>query len=111
MAVMSTSAVTGRWTMLAVHRDDFDVSSDHNPSANRWIELREDGTFRSGSDPYGTNTDGPTLDPTSSELYADSDVDEEGDSSWIVQASDPGLQLGGDKSAFKRRFRLQCRRE
>lgn len=75
--------LVGAWTMEKVYEYENDVTEKHNPQGNRWIELKEDGTFISDGDPYGRNTGRWSVDNKNSILYIDSDVDDD-DSEWKV---------------------------
>ncbi len=75
--------IVGTWTMEKVYEYEKDVTEKHNPSDDRWIEFKSDGTFESGGQPFGRNTCRWTADNERSILYIDSDVDDD-DSEWHV---------------------------
>lgn len=83
-----------------------DVSAQHNPANNRWIELMDDGSFVSDGDPYGRNTGKWTFDDTTRELFLDSDAGEGDDSYWIVSRTGEELVLKGARSEFTKDFSM-----
>jgi hypothetical protein len=75
--------LVGTWMMHNVFEYDKDVTEIHNPSDNRWIEFKEDGSFVSDGDPFGRNTGRWKADHETSVLYLDSDREDD-DSEWKV---------------------------
>lgn len=105
------AALVGRWGMEAILDQGADVSDEHNPAGDRYIELYADGTFESGGQPYGRNTGRWTYTPTRRELFIDSNLGPEDDSRWVVTLRGGDvMEWGGTGSAFARRFRIVSRR-
>ena len=102
--------LVGRWTMEAVYESGNDVSGVHNPSRNRWIELRADHSFASGGDPYGPNTGVWTYDADSATLEIVSDLGPDDDSVWTVSLRGPEMTWRGVGSARAERFVIVARR-
>ncbi|WP_127122315.1 hypothetical protein [Chryseotalea sanaruensis] len=75
--------IIGTWTMEKVYEYDNDVTDNHNPENNRWIEFKTDGSFVSDGAPFGRNTGSWTADNNNSILYIDSEIDDD-DSEWKV---------------------------
>ena len=94
----------GRWYIESVFQDGNDVTDQHNPSDNRWIEFEDDGGFVSDGDPYGRNTGRWMMDLENKELYLDSDAGEGDDSYWIVGFEEGKMQWRGTRSEFTERF-------
>lgn len=100
----------GRWAMIRVLDQGIDVTAEHNPERDRWIEFQADGSFVSDGNPYGRNTGKWKFDPVSKELFLDSDAGEEDDSYWIVRFNDKQMNWQGTRFEFSRRFRIEFRR-
>lgn len=74
--------LVGKWTMVSVERDGQDLSVQANPTGDRAITLRADGSFAaSGTDP---NTGRWRYDARSKRLVLDSDLGPSDDSAWVV---------------------------
>ena len=102
--------IVGRWEMNRVLDRGDDVTAIHNPSGNRYVELRADGTFESGGDPYGVNTGTWSLDPGYNELSLESDLGSADDTYWIVTLDGDAMEWAGVRSETARRFRILSRR-
>ena len=48
--------LVGRWSMDKVLQNDQNVTAEHNPENDRWIQFNSDNTFTSGGTPFGENT-------------------------------------------------------
>lgn len=107
-SVISTEQLVGKWAMGAIMQNGTDVSAQHNPNDNRWIELNPNGTFVSDGDPYGRNTGKWTFDGNTRELYLDSDVGEGDDSYWLLSetAGNGQMLLRGTRSEFTQQFSM-----
>ncbi len=106
-AQVQSDSIIGRWEMDKIVVDgDNDVSEEHNPKKNRYIVFNEDGTFKSGGDPYGENTGKWTLDAENNELYLDSDVGEDDDSYWIIKIDGDNMHWQGARFEFSKRFQI-----
>lgn len=103
---ITSDQLINKWNMGAIIQNEKDVSAQHNPNHNRWIELQADGTFISDGDPYGRNTGKWTFDQKTKELFLDSDVGEGDDSYWIMSSTNNGMILTGTRSAFTRQFSM-----
>ena len=102
--------VVGRWEMDRVLDRGEDATDVHNPAGDRYVELRADGTFESGGQPYGRNTGRWTLDPAYNELTLESDLGDADDSYWIVSLDGDRMEWAGVRSETARRFRILSRR-
>lgn len=103
---LQSDQLINKWEMGAILQNGQDVSEQHNPENNRWIELKADGTFVSDGDPYGQNTGKWTFDTHTQELYLDSDAGEGDDSYWIIKQTGDDLVLTGARSEFTRQFSM-----
>ena len=106
MPTSPTDRLANYWNMAAILRNSQDVSDQHNPENNRWIELHADGTFTSDGDPYGRNTGKWILDENTMELFLDSDTGEGDDSYWIVSFNEDEVLLKGTRSDFTQQFSM-----
>ncbi len=97
--------------MNQVFEDTTDVTMQHNPGLNRWIELNADGSFGSGGAPYGYNSGVWTFDPGDVQLYLDSDAGEEDDSYWYVDVDSTSMTWRGVGSEYAERFRIVFSRQ
>ncbi len=102
--------VVGRWQMDRVLDRGNDATDLHNPAGDRYVELRADGTFESGGQPYGRNTGRWTFDPGYNELILESDLGDADDSYWIVSMDGDEMEWAGVRSETARRFRIFSRR-
>ncbi|MGB3541829.1 hypothetical protein [Rubrivirga sp.] len=102
--------LVGRWDMTRVYERGQDVTDQHDPADDRFIELYADGTFESGGQPYGRNTGRWTYDHARRDLVLDSDLGPEDDSQWVVTLRGDEMEWGGAGSEFARRFRITSRR-
>jgi len=100
------SAIVGRWAMEQVYDSGRDVTEQHDPSDNRWIEFTDEGSFISDGDPHGRNTGRWMLDKETQELYLDSDAGEGDDSYWIVSIAEDEMRWKGARSEFTERFEI-----
>ena len=80
------------------------MSKDHNPSNNRFIEFKEDGTFESGGDPYGKNTGKFYVNNHVKTLHLDSDVGPNDDSYWSITLEKGIMKWKGTGSEFAKEF-------
>lgn len=92
--------------MGAILQNGQDVSEQHNPKKNRWIELKADGTFVSDGDPYGRNTGKWIFNANTQELFLDSDAGEGDDSYWTIKRTGDDLVLTGARSEFTQQFSM-----
>ena len=99
--------IIGTWKMETVMDLQNDVSSQHNPSNDRWITFNKDYTFKSGGSPFGENTGKWTIDESSAELFLDSDAGEEDDSYWHIDVNQNDMEWKGIKSDFAQRFTIR----
>ena len=99
--------IIGTWKMEAVLDGSTDVSKQHNPDNDRWIEFRADQTFKSGGGPFGENTGKWLLEENSAELFLDSDAGQDDDSYWIVNIEKADMSWKGIRSDFGERFTLK----
>lgn len=102
--------LVGRWDMTGVYNRGQNVTAEHDPAGDRYIELRADGTFESGGQPYGRNTGRWRYDHALRDLVLDSDLGPEDDSQWVVTLDGDEMEWGGVGSEFARRFRITSRR-
>lgn len=91
--------------MDKVYNDNVDVSTEHNPNNDRWIEFDEDGNYKTDGTPYGPNT-GKWSFTDEGLLYLDSDADEGDDSYWKVGFDDEGMTWKGAKFEFTKTFKI-----
>ena len=102
--------LVGRWDMTGVYERGRDVTDEHDPAGDRFIELYADGTFESGGQPYGRNSGRWTYDHARRDLVLDSNLGPEDDSQWVVTLRGDEMEWGGAGSEFARRFRITSRR-
>lgn len=102
------SLFIGRWAMDRVYEDGEEVTEEHNPNGDRWIEFFPDGVFDSGGQPYGHNSGAWTFDPETGVLYLDSAAGEGDDSFWYVSfdRKKSEMRWKGVRSDFTSRFEL-----
>lgn len=100
--------LAGKWKLQTVTDGDKNVTEQHNPKGNRWIDLDAAGTFVSDGDPFGKNTGTwNVLEEDNTEvLHLDSDAGEGDDSYWLVTFSETDMAWQGTRSEFTERFRL-----
>lgn len=91
--------------MHQVFQDSTDVSNEHNPANNRFIEFFADGTFRSGGDPNGENTGEYSFDEKGI-LFLDSDAGPDDDSYWSVAYSNSQMKWNGVGAPRAERFTI-----
>ncbi|PLX24169.1 MAG: hypothetical protein C0597_00130, partial [Marinilabiliales bacterium] len=48
--------IEGKWMMHKIIQDGDDVTDLHNPFQERFVIMKEDGSFESDGRPYGKNT-------------------------------------------------------
>lgn len=100
------SGIVGRWAMHKIYMDDSDVTSEHNPAADRYILFKEDGTFESGGQPAGNNTGKYQFSSEENKLFIDSDAGEEDDSYWQVEIKGDTMTWQGFGTAWAESFQL-----
>lgn len=108
--VVLDERIMGTWVMDKVYEYNNDVTSEHNPNNDRWIEFKADGTFVSDGTPFGRNTGRWTADNEKSILYIDSDVDDD-DSEWYVTFTDDETTWKGIGHPRKENTRLVHKRK
>ena len=101
-----SSELHGKWMMSQVIQNDKDVSSEHNPSSDRFIIFKEDGTFESGGSPYGKNTGKYFFDKTKGRVMLDSDAGENDDSMWEVTIKKDEMTWQGIGSEWAEAFKI-----
>ena len=104
------SQLVNHWEMASIMQNGQDVSEQHNPKNNRWIDLQSDGTFISDGDPYGRNTGRWTINEQNMELFLDSDAGEGDDSYWIAEIKEDQVFLKGTRSDFTEQFGMVWRK-
>lgn len=100
----------GKWVMEQVLEAEADVTRDHNPENERWIEFKSDGAFASGGAPFGPNTGSYTFEASVSELYLDSDAGPDDDSRWFVAFEEQTMTWKGLGSPRAETFTLVHKR-
>lgn len=100
----------GKWSMHKIYDGETDVTSEHNPKNNRWIEFKEDGSFESDGDPYGQNTGNWNIDAGKSILFINSDSDDD-DSEWNISFKGDQTIWTGIGTPRKEGFKLIHRKE
>ena len=103
-------ALVGRWDMESIIDDGTDVSAEANPAGDRYIDLRADGSFVSGGQPYGRNTGRWVYNPRTRRLGLDSDLGPDDDSVWSVTIRGDVMTWEGEGSDYARRFTITSRR-
>ena len=98
--------ILGKWYMSKVYELDEDVTMQHNPQNERWIDFNANGTFESGGEPAGYNT-GRWSVAQDSILYLDSDAGEDDDSYWVLSFEDAAMKWQGTKFEFNKRFKIE----
>lgn len=99
------SQVEGKWMMTKVLQHDNDVTAEHNPAGDRWIEFMRDKTFKSGGSPYGENTGTWYLKNDGNVLYLASSVEND-DSEWNLTIGVDEMQWTGIGDPGKEAFTL-----
>lgn len=102
--------IIGKWYMSKVYELGEDVTEQHNPLNERWVNFKEDGTFESGGKPAEYNAGKWNIDPETGELYLDSDAGEEDDSYWKVSFIEGRMNWQGSKFEFNKRFSIEHER-
>ncbi|MBI1183521.1 hypothetical protein GC194_04585 [bacterium] len=92
--------------MTRITNDGVDVSSEHNPQNDRWIELNADHTFVSDGTPFGRNT-GRWSITKEGWLWLDSDAGEADDSYWTYNISGNEMRWQGQKFEFSKHFVIE----
>lgn len=106
--------IIGKWKMVKVVEMSKDVTEQHNPEDNRWINFMPDstgetrGTFRSGKGEILENTGKWVID--GKELFIDSDAGEDDDSYWEITFDNNKMYWKGRKFEFNKRFKIVHRR-
>lgn len=98
--------IEGKWLMHQVIQADKEVSLEHDPYDERFIELKEDGSFVSEGRPYGKNTGSYVLNKDEQTLFLDSDVGEEDDSHWKYSIKSDTLYWQGYGSEWADAFQI-----
>lgn len=97
--------------MYKVVQSGKDVTSEHNPYHERYLELNTDQTFESGGRPYGMNTGKYIFDAKESTLFLDSDTGPEDDSQWRVSIQGDTMHWQGYGSEWANDFEIIQLRE
>ena len=100
------SELSHTWKMMQVTSEGEDVTQEHNPNNDRFIQFKPDGTFKSGGTPMGVNTGKYILDINAGTLFLDSDAGEDDDSKWNVQIGSNQMVWTGIGSAWHQNFKL-----
>ena len=98
--------ILGNWKMVVVLQDGNDVSAEHNPNNDRFIELGSDGTFQSKGGEFGKNSGKYLRDGIDSTLVLDSDAGEDDDSRWKVRFSGDTMKWTGTGTVWAERFEI-----
>lgn len=98
--------VTGKWRMYKVIQNQEDVSKDHNPYQERYINFNENDTFESGGRPSEKNTGAYTFNKEENTLFLDSDVGPEDDSQWKVSFDKDTMHWQGFGSEWAEDFQI-----
>lgn len=98
-----------KWKIDKVMESSNDVTSQHNPKNNRWISLRDDGSFESDGDPYGHNTGKWVFTEKDSTLFIDSDTEGD-DSTWKIRFDGEKLIMTGVGTPRQQSFQLEFSR-
>lgn len=81
--------------MVGVKIYDQDANSELNPTGDRWLQFRTDGTFTSGSSDEQENAGTYILDESTRTLSLDSDAGPGDDSNWIISLKGDTLLMRG----------------
>lgn len=95
-----------KWEIVSVVQNGNDVSEEHNPKGNRYITFSNDGTFKSGGDPYGKNTGRYFVNNLNYYLFLDSDAGPDDDSIWIVSFDGNNMSWKGVGNEFAEGFQI-----
>jgi hypothetical protein len=106
LAKCSDQKLDGKWMMYRVIQDGNDVTTEHNPYAERYILFFEDGTFETGGRPYGPNTGQYSYSSEQHLLYLYSDAGPEDDSQWKITIEKDTMTWQGLGSEWANRFRI-----
>jgi hypothetical protein len=102
----SENQIKGRWKMYKVIQEGKDVTEEHNPYSERYLEFNSDSTFKSAGRPFGTNTGKYFFDENTSELFLDSDIGPEDDSYWKLKISNDTMYWQGYGSEWADNFQI-----
>lgn len=91
--------------MDRVLQNDQNVTAEHNPENDRWIQFNNDNTFTSGGTPYGENNGKWYLKDDNKVLYLDSSVEND-DSEWNLVIHGDEMQWTGIGDPGKEAFML-----
>lgn len=97
--------LSGKWSMDRVLQNDQNVTAEHNPENDRWIQFKEDKTFTSGGTPFGENSGTWYLKNDNKVLYLDSSVEND-DSEWDLVIHGDEMQWTGIGDPGKEAFTL-----
>lgn len=85
------------------------MTDQHNPNKDRWIEFKADGTFESGGTPYGSNTGKFEIDEENRILNIYSDTEND-DSDWAINIDEDFMTWQGRGSLREMEFKLTHQR-
>ncbi len=97
------SPLWGKWSMHQVWQHGENVTKQHNPQQDRWIEFSQNGTFRSNGTPYGPNSGGYHIESDGT-LFIDSDAGPDDDSRWNYSFKEGHMTWTGVGSEFAKGF-------
>lgn len=99
----NSEIIVGKWAMDSVIQRGNNVTSEHDPNDERWIEFKADGSFQSDGRPYGPNSGHWNIDSTGVLHLLSSQPDD--DSDWNIELSEHDMSWRGlgdpGKEAFK----------
>jgi len=87
--------LSGTWNMIGVKIYDQDANSELNPTGDRWLQFRTDGTFTSGSSDEQENAGTYILEESTRALSLDSDAGPGDDSYWKISLKGDTLLMRG----------------
>ncbi|MEM7103913.1 MAG: lipocalin family protein [Bacteroidota bacterium] len=99
-------SIVGNWQMEKVVEDGSNVTKEHNPNGDRWIQFFPNQKFWSGGT-SGKNTGKWYWNPQEKMLFIDSDAGKDDDSYWIVEFSGKKMTWKGTKTEFAERFVME----
>ena len=99
-------SIVGKWMMHQVVQNGQDVTSEHNPEADRYAIFNADSTFESGGRPYGKNTGTYSINKKGNRIYIFSDAGENDNSQWLFEVHGDTMIWDGFGSEWADGFRL-----
>jgi len=86
--------IIGKWKLEQVIVDGVDVSQEHNPFNERWIEFLKNGSFQSDGRPFGKNSGTWSEEKTENIIHLKSKVEDD-NSDWVYELDKDKIRWTG----------------